>query len=85
MHDGLYWEADLEAGEPLSPLHDFIDDQSDYLSREDGSPHRGYRVKGLWRQGPAALGGAMDYRVDGHLMRGWAMIVWPAEFGCPGS
>jgi hypothetical protein len=83
--DGLYWKADVEAGETPSPLHDFLENQADYLAdREQGTPWRGYRARLLTRQGPSAPDGAMDYEADGRLMKGYALVLWPAEHGSSG-
>ena len=30
------------------------------------------------------MGGARDYRVDGRLVTGFALIAWPAEYGVTG-
>ncbi|MCP3902063.1 MAG: DUF2950 domain-containing protein [Planctomycetes bacterium] len=77
--DGLYWPA--RAGEPPSPLHDFVTSRQDYLSeRQAGSPVRGYLAKLLTRQGPSAPGGAIDYLDGDQLLRGYALVLWPAEY-----
>jgi hypothetical protein len=47
-------------------------------------PHFGYYFKVLYRQGPDAPGGALDYLVNGHLVNGFAMLAWPAEYGSTG-
>ena len=75
-HDGLYWPEDGSADvSPLGPL--FGDDlpKGDYL---------GYRYRILTSQGASAPGGARDYRIDGRMTRGFALIAWPAKYGDTG-
>jgi hypothetical protein len=50
----------------------------------DPVPYAGYYVKVLLGQGPGATAGALDYRVDGRLVRGFALVAWPAEYGRSG-
>src|SRR5690606_19018537 len=81
--DGLYWPQ--QEGVLPSPLEDYVASEQDYLSkRETGSPVHGYRARILTAQGAAAPGGAADYKVDGHLSKGWAVVAWPAEYGVTG-
>lgn len=35
-------------------------------------------------QGENAVGGARDFLVDGHMLGGFALIAWPAEYGVSG-
>ena len=75
-HDGLYWPDDGSGDvSPLGPL--FGDDlpKGDYL---------GYRYRILTSQGASAPGGARDYRIDGRMTRGFALIAWPAKYGDTG-
>jgi hypothetical protein len=69
--DGLYWPE--EEGKPLSYLD----------GREKGSPWRGYYARMISRQGAGAPGGAMEFVEDGEA-RGYALIMWPAEYGSTG-
>src|SRR6185312_7726067 len=47
-------------------------------------PYHGYYYKILKRQGPAAPGGQIDYVVGGHMVGGFALIAWPAQYGNSG-
>jgi len=48
-------------------------------------PYHGYYYKVLAAQGPNAEGGAHKYVVDGkHMMAGFAVVAWPAEYGVTG-
>jgi hypothetical protein len=38
----------------------------------------------LLKQGPAAIGGAKEYLVDGNLVRGFAIVAWPVSWGSSG-
>lgn len=80
--DGLYWAA--AEGEPKSPVGELVATLRDegYVA---GSPsYRGYRYALLTSQGPAAVGGAKEYIVDGNLVRGFAIVAWPVSWGSSG-
>jgi len=47
-------------------------------------PFSGYYFKTLPAQGSAAAGGARDYRLKGHLVSGFALVAWPAQYGISG-
>jgi hypothetical protein len=48
-------------------------------------PYHGYYYRVLEAQGPNAEGGAHKYVVDGkHMMAGFAVVAWPAEYGVTG-
>lgn len=79
--DGLYWDADPQKKEELSPVGPLIPDAS---SREIGAPYHGYYFKILTRQGPAAPAGRYDYIINGHMIAGFAMVAFPAEYGSTG-
>jgi hypothetical protein len=84
--DGLYWPSDLD-GElsPLGPY--FANAQSKgYLKKEAGpdatpEPFQGYYFKILTRQGKGAPGGKYDYVINGHMIGGFALIAYPADYG----
>lgn len=81
--DGLYWETDSEGGlETPSPL-DLLKRLADALlgEREQGSPFLGYHFRVLFSQGEYAKAGAYEYMINGHLLGGYAMLAWPAEYG----
>ncbi len=78
--DGLYWPTGQ--GEEQSPLGELFADASreGYRAGEGHSPYHGYYYKILTRQGPAAVGGAVDYVVDGKMIGGFALVAYPAEY-----
>jgi hypothetical protein len=84
--DGLYWPPDLD-GE-ISPLGPMVADaRSEGYAMEAKSqasaraPFHGYFFKILTRQGKHAPGGKYDYVVNGHMIGGFALLAWPAEYG----
>ena len=78
--DGLYWPADAGAGEsPLGPRLAAAEPGQ----QQPGSYH-GYRYRILTAQGPAAAGGARDYKIDGRLTGGFGLLLWPATYGRTG-
>jgi hypothetical protein len=83
-HDGLYWSGvGLAEESPLGP----VVARAAYAESGPGVdpvPYAGYYVKVLLGQGPDATGGALDYRVDGRLVRGFALVAWPADYGRSG-
>lgn len=72
--DGLYWPP--KKGTPKSPLGDLIGKAS-----PKGSSYNGYKFKLLKQQGPAALGGAYNYVINGHQIAGYALLAYPAQWG----
>ncbi len=84
--DGLFWPPDLD-GEvsPLGPL--VADARSEgyaMKSKEEApvrEPFHGYFFKILTRQGKHAPGGKYDYIINGHMIGGFALVAWPAEYG----
>jgi hypothetical protein len=85
-HDGLYWKG--QAGETESPILKLGE-----LARKEGyainspvgpSPYRGYYYKILKAQGPNAPGGAIDYLVNGRMVKGFALIAFPARYSVSG-
>jgi hypothetical protein len=87
--DGLYWH--VEPGEDPSPLGPLISEahtegyshQNKILS-EPQTPYHGYYFKILTRQGSHAPGGKYDYVINGHMIGGFALVAWPAEWGNTG-
>lgn len=84
-HDGLYWPADAANGAEASPFGPLIAESAGYLKGHSaGDPYRGYRFKILTRQGKNAPGGAYSYVINGHMIAGFAMVAYPADFGASG-
>jgi hypothetical protein len=84
--DGLFWSPDLD-GE-ISPLGPLVADAqgAGYDMKGKGSatsrePFHGYFFKILNRQGKHAPGGKYDYVINGHMIGGFALVAWPAEYG----
>ena len=83
--DGLYWLT--QPGEPPSPLGELV-----ARARAEGyravankpTPYHGYLYRILTAQGPSAPGGAYDYLVRGHMIAGFGLIAFPAEYGVSG-
>ena len=87
--DGLFWPPDLD-GE-ISPLGPLVADAqgAGYDMKGKGSdtsrePFHGYFFKILTRQGKHAPGGKYDYVINGHMIGGFALVAWPAEYGGSG-
>jgi hypothetical protein len=88
-HDGLYWSP--RTGDELSPLGPLIAQahsegyrkQTKILTDEQ-SPYHGYYFKILTQQGKHAPGGKYNYIINGHMIAGFALVVWPAEWGNTG-
>ncbi|MBI3930044.1 MAG: DUF2950 family protein [Armatimonadetes bacterium] len=59
-------------------------DADRYVQHQEGTPWYGYRYRMLQAQGPGAPGGAYNYEVNGHLVGGFGLVAWPAEYGSTG-
>jgi hypothetical protein len=85
-HDGLYWEA--KPGEPESPLGPLVARaRTEGYRRADAKgplPYHGYYYRILTGQGPAAEGGATDYLAKGHMIGGFGLVAFPAQYGASG-
>ena len=82
--DGLYWPT--SQGEDASPLGAFVAQATAQGYRVGGgrTPFHGYYFKILTKQGPAAVGGELDYVVRGKMIGGFALVAYPAEYGNSG-
>jgi len=88
-HDGLYWST--RTGDELSPLGPLVAQargegyrhQTKILTEEQ-SPYHGYYFKILTRQSKHAPGGKYRYITNGHMIGGFALVAWPAEWGNTG-
>lgn len=86
-HDGLYWPTkEGEEESPLGPL--VVEAQAAGYTvgkeHEAPTPYYGYYYRILKGQGPHAKGGAYDYVVNGHMIGGFAMVAFPAQYGVTG-
>lgn len=84
--NGLFWPAGT--GESPSPLGDLAASASaeGYTRASNAEPHpyHGYHFRMLSAQGPFAPGGRMSYLENGRMVRGFAVIAFPAEYGRSG-
>jgi len=81
-HDGLYWPADAQKGEEISPFGPLVAESAAYLKgHKAGDPYRGYYFRILTRQGKSAPGGAYGYVINGRMIAGFAMVAYPAQYG----
>src|SRR5258706_5303086 len=88
-HDGLYWPSrDDDQPSPFGPLiaqariEGYRRDKK--IMTDECSPYRGYYFKILTRQGKHAPGGKYNYLINGHMVGGFALMAWPAEWGNSG-
>jgi hypothetical protein len=82
--NGLYW-APTE-GEPPSPAGPFMARAAaeGYKKSEKPTPFHGYYYRILKAQGAKAPGGAYNYVIHDHMVAGFALVAWPAEYGGSG-
>jgi hypothetical protein len=74
-------------GEIESPLGPFIAQATQEGYTKKGHkpiPRYGYYYKILKGQGMSAPGGAYQYVINGHMVAGFALVAWPAEYGVSG-
>ena len=74
--DGLFWPTKAE--ETLSPLGSLLDNKT------PKNAYHGYYYKILKSQGNYAIGGTLNYIIDGQMTAGFALIAWPSEYGRSG-
>jgi hypothetical protein len=89
-HDGLFWPTN-QPGEELSPLGPLVAQarvegyfRSAKMLNEEQAPYHGYYFKILTCQGKHAPGGKYNYIINGHMIAGFALVAWPAEWGNTG-
>lgn len=86
--NGLYFPT--KEGEPPSPLGALVASavEEGYGGTRnappDRTPYHGYCYHMLTAQGPHAEGGALDYRIQGRMIGGFAAVAYPAEYGDSG-
>jgi len=87
--DGRYWPA--HADEELSPLGPLVAEarvegyrHQNRILGEPQSPYHGYFFKILTRQGKHAPAGKYNYIINGHMIAGFGLVAWPAEWGNSG-
>ena len=86
--DGLYWDPELDG--TISPLGPFAANaQAEGYGGKQAAdagpqPFHGYFFKILTRQGSHAPAGKYNYIINGHLLAGFALVAWPANYGSTG-
>jgi Protein of unknown function (DUF2950) len=96
--DGLYWET--VEGEKPSPMGALVAAarlegytntgkpraaaRNEKAAPHQRTPYHGYYFKILKRQGPHAPGGKYDYIINGNMIAGYALIVYPDKWGSSG-
>lgn len=87
-HDGLYWPVSgSEQASPLGPLMASAQAEgygAPHAAAHKREPYHGYYYRILTRQGKNAPGGAYDYVVRGHMIGGFALVAFPAQYGASG-
>ncbi len=83
--NGLYWQsAEGEIPSPLGPFAAKAAAEGYKRAGDKPTPYHGYYYKILKGQGPNAPGGAFSYVINGHMVAGFALVAWPAEYGVSG-
>ncbi len=83
--NGLYWEVgEGEIPSPLGPLFAKAAQVGYTKKDEKPIPYHGYYFKILKGQGMSAPGRAYQYVINGHMVAGFALVAWPAEYGVSG-
>lgn len=86
-HDGLYWETTgNQLQSPLGPAFAAGRAQGYFGgdATQGPSPYHGYYYRILTAQGPDAKGGAYSYLAGGHMIGGFALVAYPANYGVSG-
>ena len=85
--NGLYWEVkEDEMPSPMGPLVAQAAEKG-YTGKGDRptpTPYYGYYYRILKGQGKNAPGGAYQYVINGHMVAGFALVAWPAQYGVSG-
>jgi hypothetical protein len=88
--NGLYWEAKSdEEQSPFGPLvakaalEGYTGNELSAMKRQH-NPFHGYFFKILKKQGANAPGGRYDYVINGHMVAGFALLAYPAQWGNSG-
>jgi hypothetical protein len=87
--DGLYWST--RDGAPISPLGPLVAQarvegyrHEQRILTDGQAPYHGYYFRILTRQGKNAPGGKYSYLINGHMLAGFALVAWPAQWGNTG-
>jgi hypothetical protein len=83
--NGLYWEpAAGKPQSPLGPLVKYATSAGYSVNPRAQAPLYGYYFRMLPGQSDKASGGAMSYLVNGEMVRGFALVASPAQYGDSG-
>jgi hypothetical protein len=86
QHNGLAWRGD--DGKPAGPMAALaaIALAQGYSAPHPGQsvPLHGYYFRILDSQGASAIGGSKNYRVDGKMTNGFAVLAYPAKYRSSG-
>jgi hypothetical protein len=83
--NGLYWKAaEGEVPSPLGPFAAKAATEGYKKKDEKPVPYHGYYYKILKGQGMSAPGAAYNYVINGHMVAGFALVAWPAEYNVSG-
>ena len=83
--DGLYWPTNADEEEsPLGPLVAAAQAAGYEAKKGSHVPYYGYYYRILYGQGKDAPGGAYDYIVNGHMIGGFALVAFPAQYDVSG-
>ena len=84
-----YWSS--HNGEEPSPLGPLVAQarvegyrHETKIMNEAQSPYHGYYFKILIKQGRHAAGGKYNYIINGHMIGGFGLAAWPADWGNTG-
>ncbi len=84
QRDGLFWPvAEGEVPSPFGPLAAQAAAEG-YKRGEKPIAFHGYYYRILRGQGTKAPGGAYSYMINGHMVAGFALVAWPAQYGTSG-
>jgi hypothetical protein len=91
MRDGLYWdskpgEEESAFGPLVARAHAEGYDRKDSSEgvMQTGEPFHGYLFRILTKQGTHAPAGRYDYVINGHMVAGYSLLAYPAEWGNSG-
>jgi len=83
--NGLYWKSsEGQPQSPLGPLAAFATSEGYSVKPDSHTPFHGYYFHMLTGQTKNAQGGARGYIVKGKMVRGFAFVAYPAEYGNSG-
>jgi hypothetical protein len=87
----MAWYWPLRSGDEQSPLGPLTAaarvegyHRQTRIMTDEPSPYHGYYFKILTKQDKHAPGGKYDYIINGHMIGGFALVAWPAEWGNSG-